>query len=226
MHPHAGALYVARAAELAESETHPTRLSFFTTRLRALEEGEGGACERAVPVAERVRVGHPQALGHRRQLAVPEPLNFTPMAVSSISSGSPHVRPMGRTCGEPDEIKKNTHPKNITALFRDTYVSNPHRPRRGRKTRVADTHAKCASGFAAPSSGDAGIVLAQPLWTALTRSCRAIARLPPAPTPTPETPDALCRPSSASDSMPCVVPGLVPGPVPGSAPSRAAPSLS
>jgi len=24
---------------------------------------------------------------------------------------------MGRTCGEPDEIKKNTHPKNITALF-------------------------------------------------------------------------------------------------------------
>ena len=26
---------------------------------------------------------------------------------------------MGRTCGEPDEIKKNTHPKNITALFRD-----------------------------------------------------------------------------------------------------------
>ena len=29
------------------------------------------------------------------------------------------VRPMGvhRTCGEPDEIKKNTHPKNITALL-------------------------------------------------------------------------------------------------------------
>ena len=24
-----------------------------------------------------------------------------------------------RTCGEPDEIKKNTHPKNVTALFRD-----------------------------------------------------------------------------------------------------------
>ena len=23
-----------------------------------------------------------------------------------------------RTCGEPDEIKKNTHPKNVTALFR------------------------------------------------------------------------------------------------------------
>ena len=23
------------------------------------------------------------------------------------------------TCGEPDEIKKNTHPKNITALFRE-----------------------------------------------------------------------------------------------------------
>ena len=24
-----------------------------------------------------------------------------------------------RTCGEPDEIKKNTHPKYITALLRD-----------------------------------------------------------------------------------------------------------
>ena len=41
------------------------------------------------------------------------------MAVNSISSGSPHVRPMGRTCGEPDEIKKNTHPKLFTALFRE-----------------------------------------------------------------------------------------------------------
>ena len=41
------------------------------------------------------------------------------MAVNPISSGPPHVRPMGvhRTCGEPDEIKKNAHPKNITALF-------------------------------------------------------------------------------------------------------------
>ena len=48
-----------------------------------------------------------------------EPFNFTPMAVNSISSGSPRVRPMGRTCGEPDEIKKNTHPKNFTALFRE-----------------------------------------------------------------------------------------------------------
>ena len=43
--------------------------------------------------------------------------------VNSISSGSPHVRPMGvhRTCGEPDEIKENTHPDNTTALFRDRY---------------------------------------------------------------------------------------------------------
>ena len=51
----------------------------------------------------------------------PEPFNYTPMAVNSISSGSPHVRctPMGRTCGEPDEIKKNTHPKYFTALFRE-----------------------------------------------------------------------------------------------------------
>ena len=48
-----------------------------------------------------------------------EPFNYTPMAVNSISSGSPHVRPIGRTCGEPDEIKKNTHPK-ISPLLQAT----------------------------------------------------------------------------------------------------------
>ena len=49
------------------------------------------------------------------------PFDSTPMAVNSISSGPPHVRctPMGRTCGEPDETKKNTHLKDITALFRE-----------------------------------------------------------------------------------------------------------
>ena len=31
---------------------------------------------------------------------------------------------MHRTCGEPDEIKKNTHPKNITALLRDQAIGN------------------------------------------------------------------------------------------------------
>ena len=31
---------------------------------------------------------------------------------------------MGRTCGEPDEIKKNTHPEYVTALFRDRYEHN------------------------------------------------------------------------------------------------------
>ena len=53
-------------------------------------------------------------LGTHRQ-----PFNSTPMAVNSISLGSPHVRPMGRTCAGPNEIKKNTHPKNITTLFRE-----------------------------------------------------------------------------------------------------------
>ena len=43
-----------------------------------------------------------------------------PWGINPISSGSPRVRPMGRTCGEPDEIKKNTHPKYITALFRES----------------------------------------------------------------------------------------------------------
>ena len=45
------------------------------------------------------------------------------MGGDSISSGSPHVlrAHMGvhRTCGEPDETKKKTHPKKITALLRD-----------------------------------------------------------------------------------------------------------
>ena len=48
-------------------------------------------------------------------------VQFHPMAVNPISSGSPHVRPMGRTCGEPDEIKKNTHPKYITRSFSGRY---------------------------------------------------------------------------------------------------------
>ena len=62
----------------------------------------------------------PGDAGGRRQRTRPEPFNFTPVGVNPISPGSPHVRPMGvhRTCGEPDEIKKNTHPKNVTALFR------------------------------------------------------------------------------------------------------------
>ena len=44
-----------------------------------------------------------------------------PWGVNPISSGSPHARPMGVhcTCGEPDEIKKNTHRENVTALFRE-----------------------------------------------------------------------------------------------------------
>ena len=69
----------------------------------------------------------------------PEPFNFTPMAVKSILSGSPHVRPMGRTCGEPDEIKKNTHPKNITALCRDQ-IRRHTRARRGGGLACAGEH--------------------------------------------------------------------------------------
>jgi len=47
------------------------------------------------------------------------PFNSTPMGFNSSSFGSEHVRPKGRTCGAwpPNEIKKNTHPENITALF-------------------------------------------------------------------------------------------------------------
>ena len=50
------------------------------------------------------------------------PFNFTPMGASSSSFGPPHVRctPVGvhLTCGEPNEIKKNTHPKNIAVPLR------------------------------------------------------------------------------------------------------------
>ena len=48
--------------------------------------------------------------GHFGRGTRPEPFNFTSMGVNPISSGSPHVRQMVRTCGEPDEIKKNTYP--------------------------------------------------------------------------------------------------------------------
>ena len=55
-------------------------------------------------------------LGTRR-----EPFDFTPMGVNPIPSGPPHVRPMWAlsTCGEPDEIKENALPENITALVGD-----------------------------------------------------------------------------------------------------------
>jgi len=33
---------------------------------------------------------------------------------------------MGRTCGEPGEIKKNTHPKIFTALFREQADAEAH----------------------------------------------------------------------------------------------------
>ena len=51
-----------------------------------------------------------------------ELFNFAPVGVNSTFFGSPHVCPMGVwgcTCGEPGEIKNGTHPKIITALFRE-----------------------------------------------------------------------------------------------------------
>ena len=57
-----------------------------------------GGVERLV---RRTRAAGAVAFGLQR-----EPFNFTPMAVN-----------VGRTCGEPDEIKKNAHPKNITPFF-------------------------------------------------------------------------------------------------------------
>ena len=49
----------------------------------------------------------------------PDPFTFTPMGVNSISFGSPHVRPTGRTCGEPNEIRKIPTRRILPALFRE-----------------------------------------------------------------------------------------------------------
>ena len=69
-------------------------------------------------------MGWHTAVGRTRR----EPHNVAPMGVNSISPGSPHVRPMGvhRTCGArpPGEIKKKTHPKNMTALYREQAVQS------------------------------------------------------------------------------------------------------
>ena len=79
-----------------------------------------GSC----PCGGQVRLRLSQRLDaaglYRQRGTSREPFNSTPMAVNSISSGSPHVRRMGvhRTCGEPEEVKKNTHPEYFTALFR------------------------------------------------------------------------------------------------------------
>ena len=64
----------------------------------------------------------PAVLGPgERQRKPPAPLNASPMAVNSIPSGPPHARPVWApgTCGEPNETKKNTHPKIVTPLLYD-----------------------------------------------------------------------------------------------------------
>ena len=63
-----------------------------------------------------------------------QPFNFTPMGVNPISPGPPRVRctPMWAlsTCGGPDEIGENTHPEDITALFREQIASSRGSSRR------------------------------------------------------------------------------------------------
>ena len=55
------------------------------------------------------------------QGALRAPFSSTQMWANSISPAHPRVRPMGAlsTCRRAGEIKKITHPKNATALFRD-----------------------------------------------------------------------------------------------------------
>jgi len=69
------------------------------------------------------------------------------------------------TCGEPDEIKKDTHPKNITALFRDR----------------ARTLADSGSGVAnKPSSGHRSrhVPLFTPIRPAVLKQAPALANTP------------------------------------------------
>ena len=77
----------------------------------------------------------------------PEAFNSTPMGVNSISSGSPHARPMWAlsTCGEPDEIKKNTYPKHITAPFRN------QAPTKAARRVTRRTWRRCCRGPSPPS---------------------------------------------------------------------------
>ena len=70
----------------------------------------------SIPLLSSIPLAGDALEGARR-----EPFSFTPMGVNSIPFGSPRVRctPMGvhRTCGEPDEIKRNTHPKKHYRSF-------------------------------------------------------------------------------------------------------------
>ena len=86
-------------------------------------------------VMPRISIVHPGSIADKAGLRIGprrEPFDSTPMAVDSASPGSPHVRPTGvhRTCGEPDETKENTHPKNCTALLRDQATGCCRRARR------------------------------------------------------------------------------------------------
>ena len=71
------------------------------------------------PLVFRVAPFQMRALPLHRVRAVSRPTH-PKMGVNSISFGSPRVRSMGVhcTCGEPNEIKKHTHPKCIAALSR------------------------------------------------------------------------------------------------------------
>jgi len=81
----------------------------------------------------------------------PEPFNYTPMAVNLISSGSPRVRPMGRTCGEPDETKKNTHPKDFTAFFREQARTTSRSPSSASRSSGSAGTASTAARGSAPT---------------------------------------------------------------------------
>ena len=124
MHPHVGPQYVQMSWR--NQGKHPPKQ--FTARKTPTRKCNGYlilSFEQDVPEGGRAPERGVRAMS--RSIS-------PPWGVNPISSGSPHVRPMGRTCGEPDEIKKNTHPKSFTALFREQ-VRHGVRPRAQRLCR-------------------------------------------------------------------------------------------
>ena len=133
--------------------------SIAATRLKALTQLQSQYNRFAGRGQSQSQSQSPPKSPQHHELQLPgtrrEPFNFTPMGVNPISSGSPHVRPMGRTCGEPDEIKKIPI-RNIYTLF---FLSRP--PADGRPRRRAGALQVCPRCDALGAGGTGGDALGE-----------------------------------------------------------------
>ena len=95
---------------------YPRRLRKAVWLRSRLGQGAGGGAQEVAPRRGDLPCGPlPWQVGGTRR----EPFNSTPMGVNSIFFGPPHVRctPVGRTCGEPNEIKKIPTRKMLRLFF-------------------------------------------------------------------------------------------------------------